>query len=292
MESADAPSAAEEKWTHDGYEELHGAESSASSAAPRLTGVVERYDELRGFGFIARDDRKPSIFVHQEEILMDGFRKLAPGQLVSFTEREGERIQAVSVRILSAPSSKPAKVRSAASLVPRAVAARRPAKAAPTTSAARVAAAVEGRDWQQPLPRAAAKAAATAAPVAAPAPAPPPPPAEVVAAEPDTAAAEPAAAEPAEPEPAAAECATAEPAAAAKPVAEAPAAAPADAAPPPAAPAAAALVAEAPAVAGSDSGEPEAAGGKRKRKGGAKRRREKRAWEAVSGRPWREDSVS
>ena len=148
MEWADAPRAADEKWPHDGYEELNGAESAASSAAPRLTGVCERYDELRGFGFIARDDRKPSIFVHQEEIMMDGFRKLAPGQMVSFAEREGERIQAVSVRLLSAPSSKPAKVRSAASLVPRAVAARRPAKAAPTTSAARVAAAVEGRDWQ------------------------------------------------------------------------------------------------------------------------------------------------
>lgn len=281
MESADAPTAAEEKWSHDGYEELHG-----ESSAPRLTGVCERYDELRGFGFIARDDRKPSIFVHQEELLMDGFRKLTPGQLVSFAEREGERIQAVSVRILSAPASKPAKVRSAASLVPRAVAARRPAKAAPTTSTARVAAAVEGRDWQQPLPRAAAKAAATAAPVAAPVP----PPAEVVAAEPfaaatEPAAAEPAAAEPAAAEPAAAEPAAAEPTAAAEPVVAAPAAAPAHAAPPAEAPA------EAPAVAGSDSGEPEAAG-KRKRKGGAKRRREKRAWEAVSGRPWREDSVS
>jgi len=288
MESADAPSAEEEKWPHDGYEELNGA---ASSAAPRLTGVCERYDELRGFGFIARDDRKPSIFVHQEELLMDGFRKLAPGQLVSFAEREGERLQAVSVRLLNAPASKPAKMRSAASLVPRAVAARRPAKAAPTSSAARVAAAVEGRDWQQPLPRAAAKAAATAAPVAAPPPAPVPPPAEVVAAEPvatatEPAAAEPAAAEPAAAEPAAAEPAATEPAAAAEPVAAAPAAAPADAAPPAEAPA------EAPAVAGSDSGEPEAAGGKRKRKGGAKRRREKRAWEAVSGRPWREDSVS
>ena len=156
-------------------------------------------------GFIAHDDRKPSIFVHKEEIEMDGFRKLAPGQMVSFAEREGERIQAVSVRLLSAPSSKPAKVRSSTSLVPRAVK-RRPAAAVPSTATARVAAAVEGRDWQQPLPRAAAKATATAAPVAAPvaAPAAAPPaadpvsaPAEetVAAAQPVAAAAEPAAAD-------------------------------------------------------------------------------------------------
>ena len=46
-------------------------------------GVVNWFDPVKGYGFIAEDDGK-DIFVHQSNILMKGFRNLEVGQKVSY----------------------------------------------------------------------------------------------------------------------------------------------------------------------------------------------------------------
>ncbi|MFR8347717.1 MAG: cold shock domain-containing protein [Mediterraneibacter gnavus] len=46
-------------------------------------GVVKWFDPLKGYGFIAGDDCK-DVFVHQSNILMNGFRTLETGQRVRY----------------------------------------------------------------------------------------------------------------------------------------------------------------------------------------------------------------
>lgn len=66
----------------------------------KLKGKVIMFMPVRGYGFILGEDEK-NYFVHQTEILMDGFRFLQPDQQVSFypvTEEKG--LAATRVKIL------------------------------------------------------------------------------------------------------------------------------------------------------------------------------------------------
>lgn len=47
------------------------------------TGTVKWFQPVRGYGFIVGDDGK-EVFVHQSNILMNGFRTLEAGQKVSY----------------------------------------------------------------------------------------------------------------------------------------------------------------------------------------------------------------
>jgi cold shock CspA family protein len=65
------------------------------------TGVVVRFDSRRGYGFLAPDDGGEDVFVHQNNINMEGFRHLQVGERVSYELEVGEKgMKAVSVTLL------------------------------------------------------------------------------------------------------------------------------------------------------------------------------------------------
>ncbi len=58
----------------------------------RFTGVVEKWIDERGFGFIRPDDGSPSIFVHARAIVTGhGHRTLIAGQAVEFEIEPSDR---------------------------------------------------------------------------------------------------------------------------------------------------------------------------------------------------------
>lgn len=75
------------------------------------TGKVIRFDELRGYGFIAPDNGSDDVFVHANDLL-DGKSLFRPGQQVVFEVEDGERgLKASEVRI--DPNAAPAPIRQA-----------------------------------------------------------------------------------------------------------------------------------------------------------------------------------
>lgn len=50
----------------------------------RETGKVKWFNDMKGYGFIARDNGGDA-FVHYKEIKSEGFKSLFEGQLVEFT---------------------------------------------------------------------------------------------------------------------------------------------------------------------------------------------------------------
>lgn len=68
-----------------------------------VTGKVIRFDETKGYGFIAPSDGGEDVFVHANEITDRGLR-VAAGTSVEFRVLEGERgMKAYDVRILDDP---------------------------------------------------------------------------------------------------------------------------------------------------------------------------------------------
>ena len=65
------------------------------------TGVVVRFDARRGYGFVGPDDGGEDVFVHQNNINMEGFRYLQVGERVTYELEVGEKgMKAVSVSLL------------------------------------------------------------------------------------------------------------------------------------------------------------------------------------------------
>ena len=61
------------------------------------SGTVKWFDPVKGYGFIAGFDGQ-DVFVHQSNILMNGFRLLEVGQRVSYqTEKTDKGIKAINV---------------------------------------------------------------------------------------------------------------------------------------------------------------------------------------------------
>ncbi len=67
------------------------------------TGVVKRFDEKKGFGFIvANDAPDKDIFVHYSDVVGEGFKTLAQGDEVEFDLIESPKgLKAVNVRKIS-----------------------------------------------------------------------------------------------------------------------------------------------------------------------------------------------
>jgi len=64
----------------------------------RETSTVKWFDAKKGYGFIAREDGKPDVFVHYSAIRGEAYRKLNEGQIVEFSIAENEKgIQAEDV---------------------------------------------------------------------------------------------------------------------------------------------------------------------------------------------------
>lgn len=54
------------------------------------TGTVKWFNEAKGFGFIQRENGA-DLFVHFRSIVGNGFKTLAEGQSVTFTEVNGQK---------------------------------------------------------------------------------------------------------------------------------------------------------------------------------------------------------
>ena len=65
----------------------------------RRAGVVNYFDERKGFGFLTDEDGR-DVFVHYAEIQREGFQTLAPGEEVLFDLAEGgNALRAVNVEV-------------------------------------------------------------------------------------------------------------------------------------------------------------------------------------------------
>lgn len=66
-------------------------------------GVVKRFDEKKGYGFIdAEEVSDKDIFVHYSDIVGEGFRTLNPGDEVEFELIESPKgYKAINVRRIS-----------------------------------------------------------------------------------------------------------------------------------------------------------------------------------------------
>ena len=54
-------------------------------------GTVKWFNDKKGFGFIAPKDGDKDLFVHMNEIRMDGFKTLKEGQEVDFEESSSDK---------------------------------------------------------------------------------------------------------------------------------------------------------------------------------------------------------
>jgi CspA family cold shock protein len=64
-------------------------------------GTVKWFNSEKGFGFIARDEGGPDVFVHYSAITSDGYRSLDENQRVEFEVAQGPKgPQAEQVRPL------------------------------------------------------------------------------------------------------------------------------------------------------------------------------------------------
>ena len=55
------------------------------------TGTVKWFNDDKGFGFITPEDGGKDLFVHQTDIVSEGFRTLAEGSKVTYEEGSGDK---------------------------------------------------------------------------------------------------------------------------------------------------------------------------------------------------------
>lgn len=55
------------------------------------TGTVNRFNKIKGYGFITPDGSTAEVFVHFSEVQAAGYKELKVGQRVSYVLGTGER---------------------------------------------------------------------------------------------------------------------------------------------------------------------------------------------------------
>ena len=55
------------------------------------TGTVNRFNKIKGYGFIIADEGSNELFVHFSEVQTPGYKELKEGQRVSFELGKGDR---------------------------------------------------------------------------------------------------------------------------------------------------------------------------------------------------------
>jgi cold shock protein len=79
-----------------------------------VAGKVIRFDEFRGYGFVAPDSGGEDVFLHVNDLQFDK-RLLGPGALVEFDVEEGDRgLKASRVRMISKGTERGAPAKSEA----------------------------------------------------------------------------------------------------------------------------------------------------------------------------------
>ncbi len=67
----------------------------------REKGTVKWFNNVRGYGFITRQESSEDIFVHYRNIRAEGYRSLTEGQNVDFVLQKGDKgLQADDVVLL------------------------------------------------------------------------------------------------------------------------------------------------------------------------------------------------
>lgn len=91
-----------------------GMDLSTSADAPLLTGRIVRFDEVRGYGFVAPDHGDEDVFVHANNF-PSMKHPVAPGTRLEFRVVDGGRgPKAYDVRVLDeAPATAPPRTHSA-----------------------------------------------------------------------------------------------------------------------------------------------------------------------------------
>ncbi|MBV1921134.1 MAG: cold shock domain-containing protein [Pseudomonadales bacterium] len=66
------------------------------------TGKVKWFNNAKGYGFIRPDDDGDDLFVHYSYIVMDGYKSLKAGQLITFDTREAPKgLHAVNIDVVA-----------------------------------------------------------------------------------------------------------------------------------------------------------------------------------------------
>ena len=57
----------------------------------KQTGIVQRFNKIKGYGFLRSDNDNQEVFVHFSEVQGTGYKELTVGQCVSYTLKKGEK---------------------------------------------------------------------------------------------------------------------------------------------------------------------------------------------------------
>ena len=55
------------------------------------TGIVQRFNKIKGYGFLLSDCDNSEVFVHFSEVQGTGYKELIVGQRVSYILKNGEK---------------------------------------------------------------------------------------------------------------------------------------------------------------------------------------------------------
>lgn len=65
------------------------------------TGRVKWFNNAKGYGFVLPEEGEADYFAHYSSILMDGYKTLKAGQLVSFDLLEGPKgAHAINIKVI------------------------------------------------------------------------------------------------------------------------------------------------------------------------------------------------